>query len=412
MFYGWYVVASVFVAQMFMVGFVQYAFPFVLVAVKAEFVASTTEANLAMTTSGLVGVVLSPLLGPLADRWSARGLMIVGTLTLVGALLLLSVTNAMLHFVFVFAITIAAANIMLGPITGQAIVSRWFAGSRGKALGIAAVGTSVGGLILPIIVSGWIEVWDWRWALRLLSASVAFFVLPFVLFVLRDFPADKGLEPEGAEDPEVQAALAAAAQAPQLSTRDILSARAYWVIGISFGLLVMSYSAFLGNIGLYSESLGLAPDAGPRLVFLVSLFGLIGKLVLGAATDRIGLKLGLWIALGLAAVALGLFSTEPSEAVMAVGACCLGLAAGGMLPVWAGLTACCFGTASFGRAMGLMSPVIAVLAMPGFMIAGWSADTTGSFATALHVYIAGLGISASLLFALNLDPVASSLRVK
>ena len=163
MFYGWWVVASVFIAQMFVVGFVQYAFPFVLVAVKAEFSASTTEANLAMTISGLVGVVLSPLLGPLADRWSARGLMVIGTLVLVGALLALSVTTAMLHFVFVFALSIAASNIMLGPITGQAIVSRWFAGSRGKALGIAAVGSSVGGLVLPILVTGWIELWDWRW---------------------------------------------------------------------------------------------------------------------------------------------------------------------------------------------------------------------------------------------------------
>ncbi|MAJ60954.1 MAG: hypothetical protein CBC48_13735 [bacterium TMED88] len=317
----------------------------------------------------------------------------------------------MLHFVFVFAISIAAANIMLGPITGQAIVSRWFAGSRGKALGIAAVGSSVGGLVLPIVVSGWIDLWDWRWALRALSVGVAIFVLPFVFFVLRDFPADKGLQPEGANDPDVQAALAEAAQAPQLSTRDILSARAYWVIGISFGLLVMSYSGFLSNVGLYSESLGLASDVGPRLVFLVSLFGLIGKLALGAATDRIGLRLGLWIALGLAAVALGVFSTEPGEAAMAAAACCLGLAAGGMLPVWAGLTACCFGTASFGRAMGLMSPVVAGLVMPGFMIAGWSADSTGSFSTALHIYIVGLGISTALLFALNLDPVEPSSQV-
>ena len=411
MFYGWWVVASVFIAQMFVVGFVQYAFPFVLVAVKAEFSASTTEANLAMTISGLVGVVLSPLLGPLADRWSARGLMVIGTLVLVGALLALSVTTAMLHFVFVFALSIAASNIMLGPITGQAIVSRWFAGSRGKALGIAAVGSSVGGLVLPILVTGWIELWDWRWALRALAIGVAIFVLPFVIFILRDSPADKGLEPEGADDPAVQAALEAAAQAPQLSTRNILTTRAYWVIGVSFGLLVMSYSAFLGNLGLYAESLGLASDVGPRLIFIVSLFGLIGKLILGAATDRIGLKLGLWIALGLASVALGMFSTEPSEGAMAAAACCLGLAAGGMLPVWAGLTARCFGTASFGRAMGLMSPVIAVLVMPGFMIAGWSADTTGSFATALHIYIAGLVVSSILLFALNLGTDESSSAV-
>ena len=61
--------------------------------------------------------------------------------------------------------------------------------------------------------------------------------------------------------------------------------------------------------------------------------------------------------------------------------------------------------------MGLMSPVIAVLVMPGFMIAGWSADTTGSFATALHIYIAGLVVSSILLFALNLGTDESSSAV-
>ena len=326
MFYGWWIVASVFTAQMFMVGFVQYTFPFVLVAVKDEFAASTTEANLAMTLSGAAGLVLSPLLGPLADRWSARGLMIIGTVLLVSSLGLLSMTGSILHFVAVFALTISAANIMLGPITGQALVSRWFTAQRGKALGIAAVGTSVGGLFLPWLVSQWIDLWDWREALRVLAIVMAICVIPLVLFVVRDFPSQKGLSPQGADDPDVQAALQAAVEDRTWTTPEILKHRAFWVIGISFGLLAMSYSSFLSNVGLYVESLDMDAAVGPRLVFLVSLFGLIGKIGLGAATDRIGLRVGLWIALGLAAIGLALFSTEPGESTMGWAAALLGLA--------------------------------------------------------------------------------------
>lgn len=408
MFYGWWIVASVFTAQMFMVGFVQYTFPFVLVAVKDEFAASTTEANLAMTLSGAAGLVLSPLLGPLADRWSARGLMIIGTVLLVSSLGLLSMTGSILHFVAVFALTISAANIMLGPITGQALVSRWFTAQRGKALGIAAVGTSVGGLFLPWLVSQWIDLWDWREALRVLAIVMAICVIPLVLFVVRDFPSQKGLSPQGADDPDVQAALQAAVEDRTWTTPEILKHRAFWVIGISFGLLAMSYSSFLSNVGLYVESLDMDAAVGPRLVFLVSLFGLIGKIGLGAATDRIGLRVGLWIALALAAIGLALFSTEPGESTMGWAAALLGLAAGGMLPVWAGLTAQCFGTVSFGRAMGLMSPIIALLVMPGFMLAGWSADTTGSFSTALQINLVALAASAVLLLALRSEAEIAS----
>ena len=71
MFYGWWIVACVFMAQLFMVGFMSYTFPFVIVPVRAEFDASATQANLAMTASTVVGLWLPPLIGPLADRWSA-----------------------------------------------------------------------------------------------------------------------------------------------------------------------------------------------------------------------------------------------------------------------------------------------------------------------------------------------------
>ncbi|MDE0885441.1 MAG: MFS transporter [Myxococcota bacterium] len=422
MFYGWWIVASVFVAQMFVVGFVQYAFPFVLVAVKAEFSASTTEANLAMTASGAVGMVLSPLLGPLADRWSAKGMMVIGGFVLVAALLILSVTQGIGQFVAVFAVMICAANILLGPITGQAIVTRWFTASRGRALGLAAVGTSVGGLLLPALISQWIEVWDWRLSLRALAALTTVCVFPLVIFVLRDHPSDKGLEPEGAKKLEAKKLEArnearnkgAGAEAQEigwsqgLSMAEILHDRSFWVIGLSFGLLIMSYSAFLSNIGLYVESMRLDPGVGPRLIQLVALFGLIGKIALGAATDRIDLRMGLWVALCLAAVGLAIFSTEPSLTVMWIAAPVLGLASGGVLPVWAGMVARCFGTENFGRVMGFMSPLIGLLVMPGFLIAGWSADTTGSFTDALQIYVGAIVLACLLLFALDMDSADKS----
>jgi len=189
---------------------------------------------------------------------------------------------------------------------------------------------------------------------------------------------------------------------------EILRDRSFWVIGLSFGLLIMSYSGFLSNVGLYVESMNMDPGVGPRLIQLVALFGLIGKIGLGAATDRIDLRMGLWVALGLAAVGLAIFSTEPSLTVMWFAAPVLGLASGGVLPVWAGMVARCFGTESFGRAMGLMSPLVGLLVMPGFMIAGWSADTTGSFTDALQIYVGAIGLAGLLLFALDMNSAGES----
>ena len=173
MFYGWWIVASVFVAQFFMVGFFTYTFPLIVVSVKESFGATATEINLAMTVSTLAGVILPPLVGPLVDRWSARKLMMIGAVMLSSALWLLSLAENIWAFVVLFAVFLAPANTLLGPVTGPAVVSRWFMASRGKALGVAATGTSVGGIILPFLVSGWLQAWGWRGSLQALGLMVA-----------------------------------------------------------------------------------------------------------------------------------------------------------------------------------------------------------------------------------------------
>lgn len=419
LFYGWWIVGTAFVVQLFMVGFFSYGYPLVIVPVKLDFAASDKEVNLVMTTAGLVGLVLPPIVGPLADRWSARGLMLIGTVALAVALLLLSITQGIYQFIATFALFIGAANVFLGPITCSSVVSRWFMASRGRALGIAATGTSVGGMLVPALLTNWIAAWGWRGTLQGLAAMVIVLVLPLVLFVLRDQPADKGLEPEGtsaAAPGEGEEGPVDAAER-EWTTGEVLKSRSYWMISCALGLLFMSYMGVLSNLGLYITGLGIEVEVtllgveftgAAILVMLISLFGLIGKVVFGYAADLIGLRPGLWIAQALAGSGIFLLSLEPAFGVMIAAAALLGLAAGGMLPVWGAMVAAAFGTLSYGRVMGLVMPVISVLVMPGFMIAGASSDATGSFALAMQAFVAMIGVSAALLLGLRLPRPATA----
>jgi len=400
MFYGWWIVASVFVAQFFIVGFFSYAFPLIVVPVKESFSATTVEINLAMTTSTVAGILLPPIVGPLVDRWSARKLMIIGALMFASSLMLLSYAQNVEQFVLIFALFLAPANVLLGPVTGSALVSRWFVASRGKALGVAATGTSVGGVILPFLVSGWLVDWGWRPSLQILAGMVVLFILPMLFWALRDHPADAGVEAEGQGVPDSEA-VAEVETGALWSNAEILRSRAFWVIGVCLGLLFTAYMGLLGNMGLYVEGRGMDAAFTGTLLSLIALFGFLGKIGLGAASDWIGLRLGLWISLALAGVGIGLFSVEPGSNALVGAACLLGLAAGGMLPVWGGMVAKAFGTANFGRAMGLMSPLIALLVMPAFLSAGWSDDTTGSFVLALRIFMAEIAVASVLLLGLN-----------
>jgi sugar phosphate permease len=292
-FYGWVIVAGVFLAQFFMVGFFTYGFPLLVEPVQQTFGASVTEVQLGISFGALVGAVAAPILGPLADRWSARGMIIIGALMLIASLLLMSVSPNIHLFVGVMAVMISGANLLLGPITGSTLVSRWFDAARGRALGIAATGTSIGGAVMPLLLGNWIAAVGWRGGLQWLAACVTCLVLPILVFGVRDRPSDKGLFPDGAASEPVRSAEAAAAAAQTWTTGEVLRSRSYWLIGGSLGLLFLSYVGVLANLHKYATSLGIGLNNASALISVIAASGFAGKLLFGYAADRISLRVGL-----------------------------------------------------------------------------------------------------------------------
>lgn len=404
MFYGWVIVAGVLLAQLFMVGVWTYGFPRLVGPVQAEFGASLRDVQLGLTVGAIAGSAAAPLLGPVVDRWSARGLSIIGSLMLVAALWLMSVCQGVYQFAAIVAVVLNAGNLLLGPITGSTLVSRWFARTRGRALGIAATGTSIGGVLVPLLLGGWIQSLGWRGALQRLALCVAIVVVPMMVFGLRDDPRDKGLHPDGDEaDPEISG--------PPLASRswttlEVLRCPAYWLVALSMGLLFLAYVGVLANLHVYGTSLGIAPDQATRLITTIAICGFVGKLVFGWAADLIPLRVGLWCAHLLAGIGIAILSLEPGYAGMLLGCVSMGLAAGGMLPVWSAMIAAAFGVASFGRVMGLMMPVIGIVSGPGPLLGAESMDRTASFGPAMQGFVLAVVVAAMLLIPLRLDAPA------
>jgi MFS family permease len=113
------------------------------------------------------------------------------------------------------------------------------------------------------------------------------------------------------------------------------------------------------------------------LISVIAFCGVLGKLIFGYAADRISLRLELWLALALAG-------------------------AGGMLPVWGAMIASVFGVVSYGRVMGLMTPVIALLMMPGPQITGAMFDASDSYRLAMRLFVGVLVLAACLLLPLKI----------
>ncbi len=381
MFYGWRIVAGTFISQLFVVGFFTYAASLLIPSVRAEFDVSLEQVMYGMTIGTLLGLVASPLAGALVDRVSVRILMAGGIAAFGIGTWAMSRSETITQYIWLFGLTMSAANCFAATIPAMAVVSRWFTASRGKALGIAAIGTSLGGALLPVVLDYWIEAQDWRYALHNLALMLLLGALPAVIFLIRGYPEDVGLTVEGgvpATPTEPVAGSGAAA---------ILKNPGFWFLGFSLAFTMAAYSAILANLTPYAVTAGYTEAAGSKLIVTVAILGLIGKIVFGTAADRFDLKLGLWGAQLFVVVGFILLALEPPFWGMLLGAGAMGLAAGGFLPVWGAMMARIFGLGSYGTAMGLMTPLITLCVMPTFIVVGRMVDSSGSFQSPLLMFV-------------------------
>ncbi|MFK7730129.1 MAG: MFS transporter [Pseudomonadales bacterium] len=398
MFFGWYVVGGTFIAQLFLIGFFTYSVSLLVDPVQTEFGVGLQEVMYSLSLGTLFALIAMPVGGILIDRYSTRWVMTVGAVFFAVGLYVLSGVSSITQYVLAFGLTMALGNALVGSQSSTTTISRWFTTSRGRALGISALGTSVGGIVVPLLMAYWIEQYGWRYALEYFSYGVALIALPIVILTIRGTPAEAGLE---IEDAELQSTANTAIGA--LTTKDILSNSSYWLIGIPLSLLFCVYTSILSNITPYATALGNSTEQAGQLITVIAIGGIVGKIAFGFAADKINLKVGLWLAIALVIAGFMLLATEPNYALMLVAAALLGLAAGGQLPVWGAMMAKAFGLVSYGRAMGLMSPLISLIVMPGFIISGKLVDMTGNYVLLLNVFCVVLVVAAIILVPLRLN---------
>lgn len=389
MFYGWRIVIVAAVAMALSNGMVSYSYGLLVLPVGTEFGASRMEMMWGLTVSSLTTVLISPLVGSLMDRRPARLLWLVGAACLALGMALIAAARNVWQFVVAFGLVMAIGAAILGPIGTNTLVARWFAKHRGRALALTALGTSFGGLTIPLLLQTLIDARGWRNACLSLAGIALLVMVPPVWFIVRSRPADLGLQPDGQAD--AAHAAGAAARASEERLPGLMTDAAFWRIALAVGALMAIFTVILANLVPFAIGHGVDPKPAALLISAVSLAGISGKLLFSVFADRVNLKWALLVALVLLGLPLAALTVVHHYWFMVLAAISVGLSAGAFLPAWGALLARLFGPAIFGRVMGRMQPIAIVMVMLAMPLSGLLFDRTGSYSA---TFLAMAGVAA------------------
>lgn len=223
----------------------------------------------------LLAGLLAPLIGILIDRIGPRSLAMAGSLLLAALYFAYSKVSSIGH-VYLIHIGFAAVLVAAGLNVAVIMVSQWFVAKRGTALGIALMGTSLGGVVFPKLIVSILPVMGWRESFVWLSlVPVALFVL--VLLIVRS-PESMGMQPLGAEQAKVNPQ--ALAKLADLGYAAALRTRTFWALALVAMATFYSIMAVSAHLFLHMRDMQFKlATAGQAMAVMFGL-GMIGKFVL------------------------------------------------------------------------------------------------------------------------------------
>ena len=400
-FYGWIVVAVVFVTMGVGVN-ARTAFSLLFPPILAEFGWERGVTAGAFSFGFLVSAALSPSLGRLMDRRGPRVVIELGVMLIGAGLLLATLVSRPWHLYATLGVMVGGGSVCLG-YTGQSLfLPNWFVRRRGLAMSLAFSGVGVGSMILLPWVQALIGRSGWRAACWAMGLLVLLLLVPLNL-LLRRRPEEMGLEPDGDRAASSAAAPrpsnvvdAAWAQVDWTLARAARTAR-FWWIAIGYFLGLFAWYAVQVHQTKYLIEIGFsARDAAWALGF-VSLAGIPGQIALGWLSDRIGRE---WVwtvgSLGFAIcyAALLMLAASPTMPLLYLMIVSQGMLGYGLTSVVGAIPAEIFQGRHYGSIFGtLMLSSIGGGAV-GPWLTGVLYDRTGSYTIAFWISIACSVVSA------------------
>jgi len=209
-----------------------------------------------------------PIAGFIFDNYGPTRLLMVGTFLHVFGLMMASLSTEYYQFMLSQGVCSAiGACFIFTPAVS--CVSTWFFRKRGMAIGLAASGSSLGGVLFPIIVSRMVKETGFPWAMR----TCAFLILGLCIFAILTL---RSRFPPTRRPWSIMAFVTPLKETPML----LITIAAFFFYWGMFP--VFSFVTAVGN------GRGMSLELAQYLVSILNAGSVLGRTLPGILGDRIG----------------------------------------------------------------------------------------------------------------------------
>jgi len=402
LFYGWVMVVAFFIVATTLSG-IQLTFGVFFKSIESEFNLTRAATSAILSTNVLLAGVLAFLLGLALDKYGPRKIVLfMGIFTGLG-LLLTSQTTAQwqLFITYGLLLSIGTGAVYVVPMS---TVSRWFDRKRGLALGITGAGLGLGIVVIAPLATYLISNFDWRVAYMVIGLIAWVIVIPLSRLLRRD-PYEIGALPDGVDldsgDIHVQKPKNESGniQSPGRLLLQVLKSRNLWLI--MFARFFYASCAFLVLTHLvpHVTDMDFSSEEGAALLGLIGGISIIGTVLMGIASDRIGRRAAVMICTLLQAGTMIWLVWSQELWMLYLFAIVYGFTQGGFISSMGALIGSTFGLGKIGAVFGVLEIGFGIGAAIGPFIGGLIFDVNDSYFSAFLLGAAVMLI-ATLLIAL------------
>jgi len=404
-YYGWYIVAVGILANIAGTFAFSSTLSIFLKPITEELGVTRGAFSLIRTFEIGVAALIVPMLGPWIDRHGGKGVLVLGVLMEGMGLLLSSLVQSFWQFVLVRCSLVIAGEALLGSLVINVTIAQWFVRHRGRAMGIANLGTGIAKFSIPIATASLFVVVGWRYTWAIFGVVAPLLVVAPAMIFMRRKPEDIGLRPDGdsrdtrqvESEPERNLAKLPQSSDEAVWTRaQAVRLPTFWVLIFTFGIASVGIAGLNLHIYSYVTDIGYSPIVAASFMSTIAVTQLGSTLIWGLLADKFDIRKVSCIQFLIQGIGLVTAITSFRIEFTYLGFFLYGTGLAGSFVLREVIWANFFGRNSLGTVRGLSMFFSHLFAASGAPFFGFLHDRTGSYNLSFTIFSCALFTSAFL----------------